>query len=56
MIKLIKFRSKALIDKKIFKNIEEVDSHIETIKEAEINLQDDIRTIELKNWLNYIKK
>tara|TARA_B100001250_G_scaffold379514_1_gene370251 strand:+ start:577 stop:1368 length:792 start_codon:yes stop_codon:yes gene_type:complete len=56
MIKLIKFRSKALIDKKIFKNIEEVNSHIETIKEAEINLQDDIRTIELKNWLNYIKK
>ena len=56
MIKLIKFRSKALIDKKIFKNIEAVDSHIETIKEAEIDLQDDIRTIELKNWLNYIKK
>ena len=55
MIKLIKHRSKNLIDKNFFKNIEEVNSHIETIKKAEINLQDDIRTIELKNWLNHIK-
>ena len=55
MIKLIKHRSKNLIDKKFFKNIEEVNSHIETIKKAEINLEDDIRTIELKNWLNHIK-
>ena len=55
MIKLIKYRSKILIDKNIFKDIDEVNSHIEKIKEAEINLKDDIRTIELKNWLNYIK-
>jgi GMP synthase (glutamine-hydrolysing) len=56
MIKLIKHRSKALIEKNLFKNIEEINSHIKTIKNAEINLEDDIRTIELKNWLNHIKK
>jgi GMP synthase (glutamine-hydrolysing) len=56
MIKLIKHRSKSLIDKKIFKDIDEVDSHIEIIKEAQSKLKDNIRTLELKNWLNYIKK
>ena len=56
MIKLIKHRSKSLIDKKIFKDIDEVDSHIEIIKEAQTKLKDNIRTLELKNWLNYIKK
>jgi len=56
MIKLIKHRTNGLIDRKIFKNKNEVNSHIEKIKKAEIDLKDDIRTIELKNWLNYIKK
>ena len=56
MIKLIKHRSKGLIDKKVFKDINEVNSHIGVIKKAEIELKDDIRTLELKNWLNYIKK
>ena len=55
MIKLIKHRSKNLIDKNFFKNVEAINSHINTIKEAEVNLEDDIRTIELKNWLNHIK-
>ena len=56
MIKLIKHRSEGLIEKKIFNNINEVNSHIEKIKKANIELKDDIRTIELKNWINYIKK
>jgi len=55
MIKLIKHRSKGLIDKNIFKDINEVNSHIEEIKKAKIKLKDDIRTLELKNWLNHIK-
>ena len=56
MIKLIKHRSESLIEKKIFKNINEMESHIEVIKKANIELKDDIRVLELKNWLNYIKK
>ena len=55
MIKLIKHRSKSLIDKKIFKDIKEVNSHIEVIEKAKTKLKDDIRTLELKNWLNHIK-
>jgi len=56
MIKLIEHRSKSLINKKVFRDIKEVNSHINIIKEANIKLKDDIRTIELKNWLNHIKK
>ena len=56
MIKLIKHRSKSLIKKKIFKDTNEVNLHIEKIKKANIELKDDIRTIELRNWLNYIRK
>ena len=48
--------AKQLIDKSIFKDIKEVNSHIEVIKKAKIELKDDIRTLELKNWLNHIKK
>ena len=55
MIKLIKHRSKGLIDKKVFGDINEVNSHIRVIEKAEIELKDDIRTLELKNWLNHIK-
>ena len=55
MIKLIKYRSKGLIDKKIFRNINAVNSHIELIKKAMVELKDDIRTLELKNWLDYLK-
>ena len=55
MIKLIKHRSKDLINRNIFKNINEVKSHIDVIEKAKIDLKDDIRTLELKNWLNHIK-
>ena len=56
MIKLIKHRSKKLIDKSIFKDIKEVNTHIKVIEKAKIELKDDVRTLELKNWLNHIKK
>jgi len=55
MIKLIKHRSKSLIDKKIFKDINQLNSHIKVIEKAKMELKDDIRTLELKNWINYIK-
>ena len=55
MIKLIKHRSKGLIDKKVFKDINELSSHIRKIEKAKIELKDDIRTLELKNWLKYIE-
>ncbi len=56
MIRLIKHRSKGLIDNKIFKDIDEVNSHIDVIKKAKAELKDDTRTLELKNWLNHIRE
>ena len=55
MIRLIKQRSKGLINKNIFKNENEIHKHIELIEKAKSELSDEIRTIELKNWLNYLK-
>ena len=55
MIKLIKHRSKKLIDNKIFKNETEINQHINLIEKAKVQLKDDIRLLELRNWLNYLK-
>jgi GMP synthase (glutamine-hydrolysing) len=55
MIKLIIHRAKGLIDKKIFKDMNDINSHIDLIKKADNELKDETRTLELKNWLNYIK-
>jgi len=55
MIKLIKHRSKKLIDNKSFKNETEINQHISLIEKAKAQLKDDIRLLELKNWLNYLK-
>ena len=55
MIKLIKQRSKGMIEKKVFKNQDEINEHVNTIENAKLNLSDDARTVELKNWLNYLK-
>jgi len=55
MVKLIKQRSKGLIEKNIFKNQQEINQHINSIEKAETKLSDNDRTIELKNWINYIK-
>ena len=56
MVKLIKHRSKSLIDKNIFKDNNDIEAHIKVIEKAKTELKDNIRTIELKNWLNHIKK
>ena len=55
MIKLIKYRTRNLVEKNVFKNKNEVAKHLDFIRKAEIKLNDDIRTLELKNWLHYIK-
>ncbi len=55
MIKLIKYRSQGLIDKNIFKSENEIKEHIDSIEHAKIELKDEIRTRELKNWLDYLK-
>ena len=55
MINLIKHRSKRMLEKKVFKNQDEITQHVNTIEKAKLELSDDMRTIELKNWLNYLK-
>ena len=55
MIKLIIKRSKSLINKNVFKNENEISQHIASIIKAKAELGDDIRTLELKNWLNHLK-
>ena len=54
MIKLIKYRSKGLLDKNVFKNQNEINQHINSIEYARDELKYDVRTQELKNWLNYL--
>ena len=56
MIKLIKNRSSGLIEKEVFKNQDEINQHINSIEKAKSTLSDDMRTMELKNWLDYIKE
>ena len=55
MIKLIKHRSKRMIEKNVFKSQDTINQHVNFIEKANLELNDDLRTIELKNWLNYIK-
>ena len=55
MIKLIRHRSKKLIDNKSFKNETEINQHISLIEKAKVELKDDTRLLELRNWLNYLK-
>ena len=55
MIKLIKHRSQGLINKNVFKSQNAINQHIDSIERAKVKLKDDIRTLELKNWLDYIK-
>jgi len=55
MIKLIKHRSKGMLEKNVFKNQDEINAHVDSIEKAKIDLSDDVRTLELKNWLSYLK-
>ena len=56
MIKLIQHRKKKLLNIKSFKDENEINHHIGLIKHEDTLLSDDIRTLELRNWLNYLKE
>ena len=56
MVRLIKKRKKSLIDKNFFKDEHDVNQHIKLLEKAKAELKDDVRTLELKNWLNHIKE
>ena len=56
MIKLIKHRRQKLLDTKTFENDSAIDSHIDLITREDLKINDTTRTVELKNWLNYLKK
>ena len=54
MINLINFRKKRLLDKKAFKDENEIDSHIKIIQKENKVSDKRARMRELENWLNYI--
>jgi hypothetical protein len=55
MVDIIKFRKNALIKKRnVFKNEEEVNSHINFIEEEIKISEKDSRMLEIRNWLNLI--
>ena len=55
MVDIIKFRKDALIEKRnIFKNVDEVNTHINFIEEEIKISEKDSRMLELRNWLNII--
>ena len=56
MIRLLKHRKKRLIDNKSFNNESELNKHINLITREDQKTNDNSRTLELKNWLDYIKK
>jgi GMP synthase (glutamine-hydrolysing) len=56
MIRLLKHRKKRLIDNKSFENENKLNEHIDLIAKEDLITNDNSRTLELKNWLDYIKK
>ena len=55
MISLIQFRKDRLIEnRKVFKDEEEVNKHISTIKKEIAVASKDKRMVELKNWLGQL--
>ena len=44
-----------MLEKNVFKSQDEINQHVSSIEKAKLELSDDIRTTELKNWLNYLK-
>ena len=55
MISLIEFRKDKLIEnRKVFKDIEEVEKHISFIKKEILVTNREKRMLELKNWLNQL--
>jgi len=55
MVDIIKFRKDVIINKRnIFKNLEEINNHINFIEEEIKISEKDSRMLELRNWLNII--
>ena len=55
MISLIQFRKDRLIEnRKVFKNITDVEKHILFIKKEILVTNKEKRMLELKNWLNQL--
>lgn len=54
MIQLIKFREAKLIKNKSFKDVGEINSHIELIQKENLISDKASRMTELKNWLNWV--
>ena len=44
-----------MLEKNVFENQDEINKHIQSIESAKLNLSDDTRTRELKNWLDYLE-
>ena len=44
-----------MIEKNVFKDQNEIDQHINSIEKAKIIFSEELRTLELKNWLEYIR-
>ena len=44
-----------MLKKNFFKNQDEINKHINSIENAKLKLSDDSRTVELKNWLDYLE-
>ena len=56
MIRLIHFRTDRLIEKKAFKDQNEINNHIELIEKENKVSNKDLRMMELKNWLKYLNE
>ncbi len=56
MIRLLKHRKKRLLDNKSFRDENEINKHIDLITKEDQITNDNSRTLELKNWLDHIKK
>ncbi len=52
----LKHRKQRLLNIKSFKNEKEIHQHIALIEQEKNKLTDEMRTLELKNWLRYLKE
>ena len=56
MIRLIHFRTGRLIDKKAFKDQNEINNHVQMIEKENKVSNKNLRMMELRNWLNYLNE
>ena len=56
MIRLIHFRTDRLIDKKAFKDQNEINNHVQMIEKENKDSNKNLRMMELRNWLNYLNE